>query len=78
MNRFIYLSNAYENRRCVIPAPGDVLVYHQYNNGEDVICLYLFRRPEGAYVFMDLEEGVLVDVGRFTEGPEPGNFERWL
>ncbi len=65
------------NLRRINPTPGDVLVYHQSNGGEDVLCLYLFRRPEGAYVVLDLEWGVLVDVGGFVEGPGPMEFERF-
>jgi hypothetical protein len=61
--------------RLIRPAPGDVLVYHGFT--ADVICLYLFRRPKGAHVVMDLETGDLVDVGRFGEGSTVSKFERW-
>lgn len=39
------------------------------------IVLYLFRRPEGAHVVLDLEAGKLVDVWQFNEGIEEGHFQ---
>lgn len=61
----------------IVPDPGDILVYHQFNDEEDIILVYLYRRPEGAYVVMDLEDGDLVNVGQFNEGSDQGDFERF-
>lgn len=60
--------------RILKPNVGARLVYHAYHGG-DYILLYVFRRPEGAHVLLDLEMGVLVDVGQFNEGAEQGMFQ---
>ena len=56
------------------PKAGEQLVFHSFDDRHFVL-LYLFRRPEGAHVVLDLEEGVLVDVGQFTEGTTQGTFQ---
>ncbi len=56
------------------PVIGDRLVFHSWND-EHFILLYVFRRSEGAHVVLDLDQGVLVDVGQFTEGITQGTFE---
>ena len=56
------------------PAPGEVYVFHHATAG-DILCLYLFRRPEGAHVIMTLDRGELVDVGGLREGQQHGCFE---
>lgn len=60
--------------RILKPNVGARLVYHAYN-GEDCVLLYVFRRPEGAHVVLDLETGTLVDVGQFEEGFKQGMFQ---
>lgn len=60
--------------RILKPNIGARLVFHAYN-GDHFIVLYVFRRPEGAHVVLDLEAGVLVDVGLFNEGTQRGMFQ---
>lgn len=60
--------------RILKPNVGARLVFHAYN-GDDCVLLYVFRRPEGAHVVLDLETGDLVDVGQFNEGTKQGMFQ---
>jgi hypothetical protein len=60
--------------RILKPNIGARLVFHAYN-GDDCILLYVFRRPEGTHVVLDLEMGDLVDFGQFNEGTERGMFQ---
>ena len=60
--------------RILKPNIGARLVYHAHSCG-DCILLYLYRRPEGAHVVLDLETGTLVDVGQFNEGSKQGMFQ---
>lgn len=66
--------------RILKPNPGARLVFHGWD-GNHYIVLYLFRRPEGTHVVLDLEMGKLVYIGQFNEGIKEGHFQyysKWV